>query len=79
MPITSMKTMKGAWIKPGHASTRAGWPGSYWAYTYVRAAPKPYPKTAQQKKIGEKGRCVARECKGKTGAAFKECLLGCVR
>ncbi len=73
------KTRHGAWVKPGRMSARAGWPGSYRDYTYMRAPPAPYPKTAQQKKIGEKGRCVARECTGKTGATFKECLLKCVR
>jgi hypothetical protein len=79
MGITSLKTRQGAWIKAGRSSGKPGWPGSYRDYTYVRGAPAPYPKTAQQKKIGDKGRCVAKECKGKTGSAFKECLLTCVR
>lgn len=79
MAITGYKTRKGSWVKPGHMSNKSGWPGSYYLYTYVRAPPKPYPKTKQQKAIGDKGRCVAKECKGKSGSTFKECLLGCVR
>lgn len=75
--LRGMKTKKGAWVKPGrHGGPYL--PGSYYLYTYVRAPPKPYPTTAQQKKIGEKGRCVRRECRGKTGPDFFECRAKCV-
>lgn len=79
MGVTSLKTKRGAWVKPGRASSRSGWPGSYRDYTYMRGAPAPYPKTAQQKKIGAGGRCVAEKCTGKTGTEFKLCLLTCVK
>lgn len=69
--LHGLKNKKGAWVKPG-----AG--GSYRSYIYVRAAPAAYPTTSQQKAIGDKGRCVGRECKGKTGSAFKECRHKCV-
>ena len=75
--LRGMKTKKGAWVKAG----RAGGPylpGSYYQYTYVRAPPAPYPKTAQQKAIGVKGRCVRAECSGKRGPDFFECRDKCV-
>jgi len=62
----ALKGKRGAWVKPG-----AG--GSYRGYMYMRAAPKSYPTTAQQKKIGDGGRRMGKECAGKTGAAFREC------
>ncbi len=62
----ALKGKRGAWVKPG-----AG--GSYRGYMYMRAAPKDYPTTAQQKAIGNKGRAMGEKCKGKTGAAFRAC------
>jgi len=77
MGLTALKSKKGAWVKAG----RVGGPylpGSYAQYTYLRAAPKPYPKTAQQKAIGAKGRCVREKCTGKTKSEFFECRASCV-
>jgi len=48
-------------------------PGSYGKYVLIRSAPRSYPKTSQQARIGEAGRAVGKECKGKTGSAFYEC------
>ena len=47
--------------------------GSYEGYYKVRQSPKPYPLTDQQKKVRNAGREVGKECKGKTGADFREC------
>jgi len=75
--LTGMKTKKGAWVKPGrHGGPYL--PGSYYQYTYVRAPPAPYPKTAQQKAIGAKGRCVREKCTGKTKTEFFICRAQCV-
>jgi hypothetical protein len=49
------------------------WPGSYKDYVLVRSAPSPYPKTAQQAKIGEAGRKIREKCKGKTKHEFAAC------
>jgi hypothetical protein len=62
----ALKGKKGMWMKPGGG-------GSYRGYLYARAAPSPYPTTDQQKRIGDKGRRVGKECAGKTGSAFREC------
>lgn len=72
MSMRSMKTKKGAWVKPGQTSGRSSFPGSYGDYVYVRAPPASYPKTAQQIKIGAAGR----ECaiKGKSGRDIHECI-----
>jgi len=63
---TALKGKKGAW-------TKAGGGGSYRGYKYERAAPSNYPTTAQQRKIGNAGREVGKQCKGKVGADFKAC------
>jgi len=71
--LRGMATKKGAWVKPGNVGTgTAGFPGSYGDYIYVRAAPKDYPKTAQQRRIGEAGRKCA--IKGKSGRDIHECI-----
>jgi len=75
--LAGMRTRKGAWVKPGR-SGGPYLPGSYRDYTYVRAPPAEYPTTKQQKAIGDKGRCVRKECTGKTGPAFFECRRTCV-
>ncbi len=62
----NLKGKKGSWVKPGNG-------GSYRGYQYERAAPKAYKKTSGQKKVGEAGRKVGTDCKGKTGATFSQC------
>jgi hypothetical protein len=62
----SLKGKKGAWVKPGGG-------GSYRGYMYMRAAPKSYPTTSQQGKVGDAGRKVGENCTGKKGAEFKKC------
>lgn len=62
----ALKGKRGMWMKPG-----AG--GSYRGYLYARAAPKSYTPTAHQHAIGDGGRRMAKECKGKKGADFKAC------
>lgn len=56
------------WSKKGRG-------GSYKGWTKAREAPSKYARTAQQKKIAAAGRTVGKECKGKTGADFKECRI----
>ncbi len=71
---TALKGKKGVWAKAG-----AG--GSYRGYKYERAAPGPYHDKdgkplgtlPQQKAIGEKGRKMGTECKGKKGPDFRKC------
>lgn len=67
------KTRTGAWVRPGRSGSNPLAPGSWKDYVLVRSGPKPYAKTAQQKKIGEAGRRVGKECKGQSGSAFYEC------
>jgi len=67
----ALKGKKGMWMKPGGG-------GSYRGYLYARAAPSPYPATAHQHAIGDGGRRMGKECKGKKGADFKECRHGAV-
>jgi len=74
--LAGMKTKLGAWVKPGRTGGPL-LPGSYRDYTYVRAPPKSYPTTAQQKAIGAKGRCVREKCKGKRGSDFIACRQTC--
>jgi len=62
----NLKTKKGVWLKEGKGA-------SYRGYSYRRAAPRKYTKTAQQAKIGEAGRKVGAECKGKKGSDFRKC------
>jgi len=61
------------WMKLGKQGSDAVAPGSYGGWVKLRKAPSRYPTTAQQKKIGEGGRKMGKECKGKTGASFREC------
>ena len=61
-----LKTKKGMWVKPGGGH-------SYRGYMYVRAAPKEYPTKPHQHKIGDIGRKIAEECKGKSGTDWKIC------
>jgi hypothetical protein len=62
-----------SWVKLGHQGSDPVSPGSYGGYVKMRRPPKAYPTTAQQRKIGEGGRAMGLECKGKSGAAFREC------
>ncbi len=61
------------WMKLGKQGSDPVSPGSYGGYVKLRRPPKKYPTTAQQKKIGEKGRAMGEKCKGKSGAAFRQC------
>jgi len=61
------------WVKLGHQGSDPVAPGSYGGYVKMRNPPSAYPTTAQQHKIGEGGRAMGIACKGKTGAAFREC------
>lgn len=76
MVLMGLKSKKGAWVKPGRTGGPL-LPGSYRGYTYVRAPPKPYPTTSQQKAIGAKGRCVREKCKGKRASDFIACRQSC--
>ncbi len=71
----NLSTKKGAHVKPD--SYKPGsFPGGYKGYLYIRAAPKPYPKTKQQKYIAAVGRAVREKCKGKyKGADFHACVI----
>lgn len=71
--LRPLRGKKGMWVKPGSQGADPGFPGSYGGYMYLRPAPKSYPKTRQQAVIGERGRTIGRECKGKKGADFKAC------
>lgn len=62
-----------AWVKLGRQGSDPVAPGSYGGWVKMRKPPKAYPTTAQQKKIGAGGRKMGVECKGKTGAEFREC------
>jgi hypothetical protein len=64
--VYQLKGKKGVWTKPGSG-------GSYRGYMYMRAAPKAYPTTAQQSKVGDAGRKVGENCKGKVGTEFRKC------
>jgi hypothetical protein len=61
------------WVKLGHQGSDPVAPGSYGGYVKMRNPPGAYPTTPQQHKIGEGGRRMGIACKGKTGAAFREC------
>lgn len=61
------------WMKLGKQGSDPVSPGSYGGWVKMRKPPRRYPTTSQQKKIGEGGRRMGKECKGKTGAAFREC------
>lgn len=61
------------WARLGKQGSDPVSPGSYGGYIKMRKPPSAYPTTAQQRKIGEGGREMGKNCKGKTGAAFREC------
>jgi len=61
------------WVKLGHQGNDPVAPGSYGGWVKFRKAPSSYPTTPQQKKIGDGGRRMGKECAGKTGATFREC------
>jgi len=67
------KHRRGVWTRPGAISTNPMAPGSYAKYVLIRSAPRPYPKTPQQARIGEAGRKVGEQCKGQKGEAFYSC------
>lgn len=60
------------WGKKGRGGSYAGW-------TKQRHAPSAYTRTTAQKKVAEAGREMGKECKGKTGSAFKECRSDVMR
>jgi len=49
----ALKTKSGVWVKKGRSGSKSYAPGSYGGYTYERASPRNYPKTAQQQRIGK--------------------------
>lgn len=61
------------WVKLGHQGSDPVSPGSYGGYVKMRKPPRSYPTTDIQKKIGEGGRKMGVACKGKSGAAFRDC------
>lgn len=64
------------WQKRGNAGSNPIAPGSYGGYYKERKAPKAYPTTSQQHRIGEAGRSVGKECRGKVGSDFYQCRSG---
>lgn len=70
--LEGMNGKKGAWVKPGDSSGDPAFPGSYSDYVYVRAPPSDYPKTDQQKRIGQAGRECAKE--GRSGKEIHQCI-----
>jgi len=66
------KTRSGVWVRPGSRSSNPMFPGSFYLYKLERSAPKPYPKTKQQRDIG----FVAKWCKKNKGAKKQyECVI----
>jgi len=66
------KTRSGVWVRPGSRSSNPMFPGSFYLYKLERSAPKPYPKTRQQRAIG----AVARWCKEHRGTKKQyECVI----
>jgi len=61
------------WVKLGRAGSDPVSPGSYGGWVKMRKPPRSYPTTAQQRAIGNKGRQMGKECKGKSGADFRDC------
>lgn len=61
------------WMKLGKQGSDAVAPGSYGGYVKLRRPPSRYPTTSTQKAIGDGGRKMGVACKGKTGAAFRQC------
>lgn len=61
------------WMRRGNAGSNPIAPGSYGGYFKERKAPKGYATTGQQHRIGDAGREVGKQCKGKTGSSFYEC------
>mgnify|MGYP001595139260 FL=1 len=67
------------WARKGRAGSNAQAPGSYGGYLRERKPPSGYATTSQQKKIGEAGRAVGKECKGRTGGEWYNCRHGVLR
>ncbi|MGI0150182.1 MAG: hypothetical protein ACREDF_11710 [Thermoplasmata archaeon] len=61
------------WMRRGNAGSNAIAPGSYGGYYRQRRAPSSYPTTPQQRKVGQAGREVGKQCKGKKGSDFFRC------
>lgn len=61
------------WMRLGRQGSDPVAPGSYGGWLKMRKPPKRYTTTSIQKSIGEGGRRVGVACKGKTGAAFRQC------
>jgi len=61
------------WMRKGQSGSNAQAPGSYGGYFKQRKAPRAYPTTGQQRRIGDAGREVGKQCKGKTGSSWFEC------
>lgn len=71
----NLSTKKGVHVKPDSYKAGSDFPGGYKGYLYVRAAPRDYPKTKQQKYIAAVGRAVKDKCKGKKGSDFHACVV----
>lgn len=61
------------WVKLGKQGIDPVAPGSFGGWVKMRRPPKRYATTSVQKSIGEGGRKVGIACKGKSGAAFRQC------
>jgi len=67
------------WVRKGKTGSNPQAPGSYGGYWRMRQAPRAYPTTSQQQKIGNAGRAVGEKCKGQTGSAFFKCRHEAIR
>lgn len=61
------------WVKLGKSGSDPVSPGSYGGYVKMRYPPKSYKTTSHQHAIGNGGREMGKNCKGKTGALFRDC------
>lgn len=61
------------WMRKGKTGSNAIAPGSYGGYYRQREPPSAYKTTAQQHKVGQAGRAVGAQCKGKKGSDWFRC------
>ena len=61
------------WMKRGQTGSNPQAPGSYGGWFKIRKPPRAYPTTPQQRKIGDAGRKMGKECVGKKGSDFFQC------
>ena len=71
----ALKTKSGFWVKHGRQGSKGYAPGSYGGYIYERAAPRSYPKTAQQQRIGKCARDSVK--KGMSIQAIQNAIRAC--